>query len=489
MPKDGYQGWSPSETIDNSEVYHGYKVPRILHSEEPTPVMDQVWYIDFNEQRDDFPVEKVSSNATHIFIPIYEHLHSGYSRSNHQYDEHETGIVTLVMSDNEYSVVSDYPRIGFTEKYHTLTYSGKKDTSRGDDILDLSEKHKNDNDWSMWKWKKRAISQLLALTARQTIEAQVEAGIDRAMSWQVRRFADSFKPEDRGKLNSSTSSAWGNHTEKAKKAIELAKDPNFKRELMKSEQHCKHIERNPYGVEYTDTHAIIPLGVPITQFTGEMTTAPTYYLGLGVGHTTFTYDESTKVLQMYYSVHALSRQYADMKYPGPYEAGTALYVSPVAKGEDYKVDMSKESRSNIYMKEEQPRNDISAWWTDADFAVWNRPQSEICDPDIRDGDWWNHVDLEPGKDQNIFEAISATKDMIKGISLGMLCAPIYMRSDYGAGAHRYSIGEIGVWAHFLGEIRDEYDESLGKGVYWDNWECFYQKKDYSVCEDRGLLGI
>ena len=37
-------------------------------------------------------------------------------------------------------------------------------------------------------------------------------------------------------------------------------------------------------------------------------------------------------------------------------------------------------------------------------------------------------------------------------------------------------------------IRDEYDKSLGVGVFWDNWECFNQNKDYNVCEDRGVLG-
>lgn len=318
--------------------------------------------------------------------------------------------------------------------------------------------------------------------------SQVEAGIDRGVAWQVRRYVNSFKPEDRGKLNSSTSSAWANHAEKAKMAIELAKDPNFKRDYMKSEQHCKHLEGGPYGVDYTDTHVIFPLGVPITQFTGEMVNAPTYYLGLGAGHTTFTYDKSSKVLQMYFSVHAISRQYADRNYPGPYgEKGTALYVSPVAKGEDYKIDMSKESRSNVNLSDSQPFDDHSVL-TDADFSLWNRPQSEICDPDIRDGDWWDHVDRSDG-DESIWDTIGNSHSKIVGVSRGMLCAPIWMRTDYGAGAHRFGINEIAVWGHFLGEVRDEYDEKLGKGVYWDNWECFYQNKDYSICEDRGLKGI
>ena len=487
VSKDGYQVWTPSETIDNSEVYRGYKVPRILHSEEPTPVMDQVWYIDFDEQRADFPLEKVSSNGTHISIPLFEHVHSGYSKSYHQYDEHETGISTLVMGDNEYSLVTEYPKGTFVEKYHTLTYSGKKDTGRGDYILNLSEKHKKENAWNPWRWRKQLVTQALAILRRNSIMGQVEAGLDRAISWQVRRFVNSFKPEDRGKLNSSTSSAWANHAEKAKKAIELAKDPNFKRDYMKSEQHCKHLENNPSGLDYTDTHIIIPLGVPITQFSGEMVNAPTHYLGLGVGHTTFTYDKSTKVLEIYYSVHAISRQYSDRKFPGPYgETGTALYVSPVAKGEDYKIDMSKDGRSNNYLADTQPSDSLINY--EADFALWNRPQSEICDPDIRDGDWWNNVDLGPG-DENIFDALLTKVSTLKGATRGMLCAPIWMRADYGAGSHRYGVNEIGVWAHFLGEVRDEYDEKLGKGVFWDNWECFYQNKDYSVCEDRGLLGI
>mmetsp|Transcript_37537 Transcript_37537/g.54961 ORF Transcript_37537/g.54961 Transcript_37537/m.54961 type:complete len:662 (+) Transcript_37537:236-2221(+) len=490
IAKDGYQAWAPSESIDNSKEFRGYKIPRILHSNEPKPVMDQVWYVDFNEQRDDFPIEKISSNGTHIMIPIFEYFHSGYSKSYHQYNEHETGISTLVMGDNEYSLVSDYPKTSFVEKYHTLTYSGKKETtSRGDDFLDLSAKHKNDKDWNMNKWKIRALKQVIAYTRRKSIEAQVEGGIDRSVSWQIRRFVNSHKTEDTGKLNPSTSSAWASHTKKAKKAIEIAKDPNFKRELMKSEQHCKHLEDNPTGLDYTDTHVIIPLGVPITQFTGEIVNAPTHYLGLGVGYTTFMFDETSKVLQMYYQVHAISRQYPDVKYPGPYETGTALYVSPVAEGSDYDIDMSKESRSNIYLEPTQPSDELFVTpWSNADFALWNRPQSEICDPEIENGDWWENVDLSPG-DENIWDSIGKSVQLLNGIAVGMLCAPIWMRADYGAGSHRFDLNEIGVWGHFLGEVRDEYTKLLGAANYWDNWECFYQNKDSSICEDRGLLGI
>lgn len=484
---DGYQVWAPSETIDNSKEFRPYKVPRILHSEKPAPVLEQLWYIDFKEQRDDFPLQEVSYNGTHIMIPTYEYLHAGYSKSYNQYDEHETGIATFIMADNTYSMVSDYPAVSFVEKYHTLTYKGKKDFSRGDDALVLSKKHKEEK-WNAWKWKKRALAQVAAVTIRKSILSQVESGIDRAVTWQIRRFVNSHKPENTGKLNPTTSSAWAEHAEKAKSAIQIAKDPNFEREYLKSEQHCKHIEnKENIGVAYNDTHVILPLGRPATMFSGEMVNAPVHYLGLGVGYTTFAYDESTQTLQIYYQVHSISRQYPDPKYPGPYKTG--LYLSPVAEGSDYEIDINKEGRSNIYLQTEQPQDDRSMAfnWDEANFAVWNRPQSEICEPEVRDGDWWLDTDIKPEYD-NIWDDIYSQATFLKGVAVGILCAPIWMRADYGAGSHRLDVNEIGVWGHLLGEVRADRTKSVGAGSYWDNWECFYQNKDYSVCEDRGLYG-
>merc|ERR1712150_113298 len=134
----------------------------------------------------------------------------------------------------------------------------------------------------------------------------------------------------------------------------------------------------------------------------------------------------------------------------------------------------------------QPRDDLTAN-RDLSYDVWNRPKDEICDPEVEDGDWWEHVDLSPG-DNSIWQSIESSLASVNGVAMGMLCAPIWMRSDYGAGSHRFGTNEISVWAHFLGEVRDEYDKSMGTATFWDNWECFYQDKDYAVCEDRGEKG-
>jgi len=71
--------------------------------------------------------------------------------------------------------------------------------------------------------------------------------------------------------------------------------------------------------------------------------------------------------------------------------------------------------------------------------------------------------------------------MLKGIIKGMPCATQWMRADYGEGSHNFGPNEIGVWAHSLGEIRDDKTKEITLAPWWDEWECFYQKKDLTKC--------
>lgn len=263
IPEEGYPTWVPSETLDNSYSFPKIAMPRRV-LENPGPVFEQVWYIDLNEQEESFNKEDVRVNGTHIQIPSFTPIHAGYSTSFHQYDEHETGISTFIAGKNDVSMVTPYPKAWFVEKKHTLTYNGVKDTSRGDFIRQKSDEALSES-WAHNSWLRKALDQFVTTGLRNSIPQEIEAGIDRAIAWQVRRYARSHQDDH----NPNISSSWAAHTEKAKRAIAYAKNSEFNREYPKSEQICYHMEEG-YGVDASETHITLPLGRPSTTISGQM---------------------------------------------------------------------------------------------------------------------------------------------------------------------------------------------------------------------------
>lgn len=482
FPQEGYTVWLPSETIDNSNTFQKYTVPRTIYSDVPgTPVFEQVWYIDFNEQDPSlFNKDDIKVNETHISIPKNQAFHSGYSRSLLMYDEHETGIITSVVLDNTYSVVSDFPELSFVEKYHTLTYDGVVDTSRGDYIKEKSDEQLQSDFtfFSLAGWLTDALLSAFALVKENVPDAQFEAGVDKAHTWQVRRYVNSYPEDDVGTLNPSSSSRWASQAEKAKEAYNLAKDVDFVREYKKSENHCKHFEQLE-SLGQDETHAIFPLGRPITTLAGEGVTSPVYYLSFAGGHATFDYDEDTNVLQIFYLGYAYSRQYNDVNFPGPYPNG--IYVSPVAEGSDYVV-VDTDGRSNIYQQLEQPENTGTDPEKEPDFTLWARPRSETCLERYENGDFWEEIDIESIFD-SIFTQLTGYVNILKGTVGGYPCANIWSRNDYGRGTHGFGTTEVSVWAHALTEIPDFITKEITNAKYWDSWKCFFQNKNQALCEE------
>lgn len=483
IPKDGYPIWLPSETLDDAKGFHKLNMPRIVHSDTPKPLFEQVWYFDFNNQDPSFNKDEIVYNGTHINIPTWSMMHAGYSRSFHSYNEHETGIVTLSMGPNEVSLVTDYPKSIWVEKYHTLTYDGKKDTARGDYIKLLSDEGMKKK-WSKRSWLKRVVPQTIAMAVRLVPFFEIEAGIDKALTWQIRRYTNSYATEEIGTLNPSSSSSWASHSEKAKTAIDLAADVNFEREFKKSEQHCKHIEEGN-GVDANDNYITLPLGRPVTTMSGESVQSPVYYLGVIAGHMTAYYDKDKNVLQLFYQGYSQSRQYADVKFPGPYPSG--IYVSPVAEGSDYAVDPDRDGRTDKFLKLEQPPDDTTQrlpfWTPDVEFTIWRRHRSETCDSAAENDSFWEKIDLWKAFD-NIYDLLLQSKRLMKGTVAGMPCANNWMRNDYGRGTNGVGILEIATWIHLLTEVQDDRTKEIGTADWWDSWECFYHKKDPALCKEE-----
>lgn len=484
IPPEGYPVYVPSETIDNSKKYRKYVMPRKVFSDLPgEPVMESSWYFDFNEQDESFNKDSIVSNGTHITIPSHQKMHAGYSKKYLPFSEEETGIVTLIMADNVYSVVAQYPKLSFVEKYHTLTFQGDKDAARGEYVEKVSAQQiKDEPKFSLSEWLLHAYATTLALLRRSTISSQVDAGVDLALSWQIRQYVDSFPEEDAGSLNPS-SPGWSSHSAKAQNAIKLAKDMTFVREHVKSEQHCKHLEvgRGPYTVSHTRDTVTFPLGRPITIFSGEMVLAPSHYLGVNVGHLTADYDEDNGVLQLYLQGFSTSRQYHDAKFPGP-PGFAGLYLSPVAEGSDYVVDPEKDSRGDTHVKappdhffkSEFIRSDTP------DLTLWRRPLADRCENKTLNAAFWEEIDITKN-DNSIYDRLSQQVATAKGIVRGMACSSSWMKADYGEGTHGFDAGEVGVWAHSLGEIRDDHTKEMTLAPWWDEWECFYQDLDLTSC--------
>jgi len=472
IPPDGYPVWLTSETEDNSKTFRKVNMPRTVHDEGP--VMEQVRRIDFSQQGETFDKNnRFKFNDTHITIPSFDYVHASYSKSYYHYDEHETGVVNLVMIDNPYSQISPYSELAFVEKYHTLTYDGKIDTKRGDDIKKRAqeqlEKHPK---FRRNKWVRHAAAKLgYAVVYTKTVMRQIEAGIDQVLAWQVRRHVNSYRENDVGSVHKSSSASWARHSKRAKQAIIHAKDRTFERDFVKSEQHCKHFEKLD-GISFTEDTVTFPLGRPVTTFSAEMVNSPVHYLGTAVGHVTLQYDENTEILEIFFQTFSYGRQYSDPKYPGPYPSG--LHVAPVANGRDYIVDRDSDGRHDFRFLPKAPGPNPAVNKDEADFTQWARPTEEVCDGFYLEDSFWE--DICPDKLLNyndVYELLTQFKPLLNSVIGGMLCSGSWMRSDYGGGTNGMDVQELGVWIHGLIEIRNDYTKAMMLTPFWDDWKCFY----------------
>jgi len=485
--KDGYPVWSPSETIDNSKTFQKYMMKRVVISDDPEdPAYESAWYFDFNEQADDeFDIKKIKCNGTHITLPSYGRMNAGYSKKYKHYKEEETGIVTLFMGDNEYSLVADFPKVSFVEKYHTLTFEGEKDIERGEYMKELSAKQVEERPvFNKPKWLVQAYARAYQQLGGSVITRQVEAALDAALSWQIRRFVNTY--DDDGSVTPSSSKRWASHSAKAQEAIKLAKDPDFEREYLKSEQHCKHLEEAQGGggftVDHTKDTVTIPLGRPITTISGEMVNAPTHYFGLGQGTMTAHYDEDQGILQLFLEGFGIARQYSDVNFVGTH--GNGMFVGPVAKGDDYIVDPDVDGRQeSLYTDDQPPPLKTAIFSPDVpDVTMWRRPLSDRCSAATIDASFWEEIDISSMED-SVFDDLAQNLLTLKGTVRGMACSTTWMKPDYGWGTSNFDANEIGVWVHTLGEVRDDWTKKMTLANWWDEWECFYQGKELSDCHE------
>mmetsp|Transcript_22897 Transcript_22897/g.26097 ORF Transcript_22897/g.26097 Transcript_22897/m.26097 type:complete len:626 (-) Transcript_22897:58-1935(-) len=482
--KDGYPVWSPSETIDNSKTFQKYMMKREVISDDPEdPAYESAWYFDFNEQDDnEFDINKIDYNGTHITLPSYGKMHAGYSKKYKHYKEEETGVVTLLMADNTYSLVADFPKVSFVEKYHTLTFEGEKDIERGEYIKELSAKQVKEKPvFNKIKWLAQAYVRAISSSSNDVALRQVQAALDTALAWQIRRFVNAY--DNDGSVTPSSSKRWASHSAKAQQAIKLAKDPDFEREFLKSEQHCKHLEVAQGGgftVDHTTDTVTIPLGRPITTFSGEMVNAPTHYLGLGQGTMTAHYNEDQGILQLFLQGFGISRQYSDVNFVGTH--GNGLFVGPVAKGDDYVVDPDVDGRQdNLYRDDPPPNIKTNPISPDVpDLTMWRRPLSERCSANTRDASFWEEINIST-KSNSVFNFLNQNVNILRGAVRGMACSTTWMKPDYGWGTSNFDVNELSVWIHTLGEVRDDWTKKITLAPWWDEWECFYQGKKLSDC--------
>jgi len=235
-----------------------------------------------------------------------------------------------------------------------------------------------------------------------------------------------------------------------------------------------------FTVDYTTDTVTFPLGRPITTFSGEMVNAPTHYFGLGQGTMTAHYNEEESILQLFLDGFGNSRQYSDVKFPGPH--GNGLFVGPVAKGDNYVVDPDVDGRQDSYYREDQPAP-LKTHPLDPDvpdLTMWRRPLSERCDADVVGAPFWENLDLS-ASDDSIYDMLDQSITMLRGVIAGLPCSTSWMKNDYGMGSSDFDAQEMSVWVHTLGEIRNDWVETMSLAPWWDEWECFYQNKTLTDC--------
>ena len=318
---------------------------------------------------------------------------------------------------------------------------------------------------------------------------QLEAGIDKAHLWQIRRYsADPNvlppKPE--------TTEGWIHHRQLAQKAIALSKNATFmeSRSIRKSENHCRHFE-NGTGVGFDNTHIILPVDKPLTMLSGEMAFSPMFYLGLNGGYTTVHYDEDARILQFYYRGHQQFRSYTDVEHQTDNTKSSGIWLSRMVIDDDYyAVSPNMDGRSDQLMSRNKPLlGALSASLglvsgIQEDTSVFARPMSDTCNSTyVESGNWeekWEAIRL-PGSGESDFRALLLGADLIDVSNRAAPCGGTYLRNDYGNDTHYYGYNEFGVWNHMLLELTQGHTRDMSTADWWDEWECFYAGKDLSLC--------
>ena len=364
----GYPVWAPiNDETDLAQV----DMPRTV-VEGTDPVMEQVWYFDLTDQPVENVASRVGSNGTHVWVPLHTQILAGYSRTYHMYEEHETGIITSVFLPNSVSIVTDQPKAGMAEKVHALTYTSEYSTARGQAvrarnqaILQQSNNGGDDDDnkFDLAAFATRWDALAVIWGTLGIINAQLEAGMDKAHLWQIRRYVNDTTVQV--PRSPTQTEGWKQHRQLAREVLALAHNATFleTRTIQKSENHCRHFEQpdpiaaagNGRGVDYNDTHIFFPLDTPLTMLSGEMTFSPMYYLGLNGGYTTVQFHPETQVLELYYRAHQQSRSYTDPQLSTDNTKPSGLWLSRLAAPPEYDVDATVEGRSDQYLSLDKPQ--------------------------------------------------------------------------------------------------------------------------------------
>lgn len=474
--------WKQGEPINEKGYpiwYHGAPgaqwIPRTTIDEGP--VMDQVWHWDLNNQPDD--TEFILSE-THVSIPLNSHTLAAYSRTYHNYQEHETGIVTVAFLNNPMSVLTPNPVAGMVEKYHTLTYDGIMSTAKADRVRKEVETRseaaqrqaKRGRTW-------RSMKMGAALTGLgAVISQQLEAGKDERHLDQIRDHIQQLL-RDETSMDGIESTGWLDHSEKARQALADATTlPS-----LKSENHCKHFESGA-GIEVTDTHIVIPLNSAFMANSGEMQFSPAYYFGLNSGVMLARHDESSGTLEIFYQASQMFRGYSDPKIaPEEWPFPSGLWVAPVHPSVPV---MSTDGRTDQFYESEGPSGVASLQFlinqyldVPVDYSMYDGGMEKTCPTELRDRlkPVWLRAKLEEmgqGAGTNLMSRLSGMTNVLLAAVVGAPCGATFMRSDYGPGTMGLEMNEYSSWAHMILEVDPEKTETLVTSQFWDDWDAFFK---------------
>ena len=428
--------------------------------EERHAVMEQVWHWDLKQQPEG---TEIVVDDKFVSIPLNAQTIAAYSRTYHQYEEHETGIVTAVFLNNPISLVTPYAVAGMIEKYHTLSYSGNWSTVRSDDIeAVVNARTPQENEQAQQEYTERSYKMGGFYTASGLINAQLESGQDQLHLDQIRDYVEEVKEESFGDFESL---GWALHSVEAQQA--LADAPGLA--SLKSENHCKHFESGA-GIEVNSTHISIPLDKPFTTLSGEMVYSPTYYLGLNAGINLARYNAHTDTLEFYYRASQSYRGYSDGVIPSeelPYESG--IWVTPVA--DNYPVS-TMDGRTDEYYTDIKPETPEDFLDIPVDYSIYDRSQEESCPEELQDrldNAWEKAMLIQAQESSNPVATFSNLASLLLVTVEGAPCGANYMRSEYKSGVVGLELNEYSVWVHLILEVDVEYTEQIVMADFWDDW--------------------
>jgi len=270
-----------------------------------------------------FPMEDSVVNGTHIFIEFAKPLRGEFVRESPVLNSHEYGKVEHRWCDNP---MSTFPGVivGGAERLHTLSHDGPWPTASLDRARDEQASRWPHTNWLAKKMRRaKTMATFLFLLSSKSADQWVNAAVDPNHVAKLAEFVEQHGGQPESSLVDREHALLRKLVEQSSKSAS--------RRPSSSSSDCFHLGVNP-GLQMTSTGVYVPLGRKLFSYKGDIMSSPLGYFHVASGTSTFRYDSSKGVLNIYFGASSLFR-FADPQGPAP---NPKVFIGP-ADGASFTV--------------------------------------------------------------------------------------------------------------------------------------------------------